>query len=308
MGDLSQLGGGGRANYINSLGLFFSTAPIVTTEDGAVWLKTGVVETDIASYPDATISKYVKTFEYNLVLSNLKMAVRLDGMIWGVLSSSMNIIREYDAITLVATGRTINTTYGITRLGCSQEGQATGYIAALISATNDPVKTYDTVTLSEVDSYNYPNRAGAASLIAVDSNSTKAWFTYSGKMFLDGVEYYGHPTSDISFFYEEGGKMYIASREQGTSGQLNRYRLQAFSIDRANRIFILEETYSLPSARTSVGNSNYLYQHEFTTTSTVSEVIDVVGFAVNQRLYNTDNGYGAIATAHEGLNYYVRIK
>ena len=46
--------GGGSGSEVNDNKYTHSAANLITTESGEVWLKGGVTETDVATYPDAT--------------------------------------------------------------------------------------------------------------------------------------------------------------------------------------------------------------------------------------------------------------
>ena len=85
------IGGGGGGSEINDQKFINSTTNLITTESGEKWLKSGVTETSVASYPDAStvISSIADGSSPFVVTSAPKGIVAIGSDIWILYASSM---------------------------------------------------------------------------------------------------------------------------------------------------------------------------------------------------------------------------
>ena len=84
------LGGAGGGSEINDQKAIYSTANLITTESGEVWLKSGVVSTDTTTYPDATTALTGATYNSNFSLPQMSVPTGLafDGTHFHILQNS----------------------------------------------------------------------------------------------------------------------------------------------------------------------------------------------------------------------------
>ncbi|AHK11574.1 hypothetical protein S140_167 [Shewanella sp. phage 1/40] len=311
--DMRVGAGIGGAYPVNSIRPFFSRDDVITEDNGAMWLMTGVVDTNISSYPEATVSDYIRDTGTDTTLTSQKFMVRLGNFLWVVLTTSPQVIREYDALTLVSTGRVITLTNDIRLLGCSNEGQVTHYLAVqevTVAGTTSVVRVYNTTTLAEVANKSY-NNAGIRMLIQPDTNSTKTWVEFGGSIYLDNILYTGYSTQFANnTLLVVGDTLYKVGIVFGTSGQLSRYIIEKYSIDRVGNTLTLLQTSPVPPQTLYLtGNTTYLYNAlvEGQTIAKVFDLVNVVGLAEKQRLLNSRTTSSQYATPTENANYYVRI-
>jgi hypothetical protein len=85
------LGGAGGGSEINDQKFINSTANLITTESGEKWLKSGVTETSVASYPDAsTVISSIANGSFNFTVTSApKGIVAIGSDIWILYASSM---------------------------------------------------------------------------------------------------------------------------------------------------------------------------------------------------------------------------
>ena len=82
------IGGGG--SEINDQKAIYSTANLITTESGEVWLKSGVVSTDTTTYPDATtaLTGLAYDSDFSLPQMSVPAGIAFDGTHFHILQNN----------------------------------------------------------------------------------------------------------------------------------------------------------------------------------------------------------------------------
>jgi hypothetical protein len=85
------IGGAGGGSEVNDQKFINSTANLITTESGEKWLKSGVTETSLSSYPDAsTVISSIANGSFNFTVTSApKGIVAIGSDIWILYASSM---------------------------------------------------------------------------------------------------------------------------------------------------------------------------------------------------------------------------
>ena len=86
----SLISSGGGGSEINDQKAIYSTANLITTESGEVWLKSGVVSTDTTTYPDATTALTGTTYDSDFSLPQMSAPAGLafDGTHFHILQNN----------------------------------------------------------------------------------------------------------------------------------------------------------------------------------------------------------------------------
>jgi hypothetical protein len=94
-----SLGGGGSASVINEKKEFNSAENLITLADGRVYLKGGVTETNVATYPDATAAfAYTGTsFPVQSQSMNSPQGLAWDGTYFWVVGRNTDLVVKYNA-------------------------------------------------------------------------------------------------------------------------------------------------------------------------------------------------------------------
>ena len=105
---LISSGGGGGSN-VNDIKFTNNTDSLITTESDEVWLKGGVTETDVATYPDAT-SNFAYSGVYIVVgaQGTLPYGATWDGTYFWILNNQT--VYKYSAAAVSYTHLTLPTT------------------------------------------------------------------------------------------------------------------------------------------------------------------------------------------------------
>ena len=96
MSTISSLISSGGGSEVNDIKFITNSANLITTESGEVWLKGGVTETDVATYPDATSSlAYTGTsFSTASQMSAESGIAYVGGYLW-VIGKTNNTVYKY---------------------------------------------------------------------------------------------------------------------------------------------------------------------------------------------------------------------
>ncbi len=94
----SLISSGGGGSEVNDIKFSNSTANLITTESDEVWLKGGVTETDITTYPDATSAfAYSGTSFVITAQENEPRDITWDGTYFWVLGGDGRDVGKYNA-------------------------------------------------------------------------------------------------------------------------------------------------------------------------------------------------------------------
>ena len=103
-----SLGGGGSASVINEVVYLNSTENLITLADGRVYLKGGVAETTIASYPDATTTFGYQGTTFSVSQASQPAGLAYDGSHLFVLDrSSTPAVKKYTTAGAYVTSYTV---------------------------------------------------------------------------------------------------------------------------------------------------------------------------------------------------------
>ena len=158
------ISGGGNASQVNETIDINSTANLITLADGRVYLKGGVTETDVATYPDATAAlAYTGIFwvTYGQVTNEADIAY--DGTYLWVLGSTNNAIYKYSTA-----GDYQNVTFSV----ASQDTDMFGVVIVgtdfyMVGTQNDKVYKYNSAGVFQSD-FSIASQTTTAKGIAFD--------------------------------------------------------------------------------------------------------------------------------------------
>ena len=98
MSTISSLISSGGGSAVNDIKFANSTANLVTTESGEVWLKGGVTETDTTTYPDASTNVAYSGVSFSLSAQTTNArGITWNGSHFFVLNQSANKVYKYTA-------------------------------------------------------------------------------------------------------------------------------------------------------------------------------------------------------------------
>lgn len=164
MSTISSLISSGGGSEVNDIKFITNSANLITTESGEVWLKGGVTETDVATYPDATAAlAYTGIFwvTYSQVTNEADIAY--DGTYLWVLGSANNAIYKYSTA-----GDYQNVTFSV----ASQDTNMFGVVIAgtdfyMVGTQNDKVYKYNSAGVFQSD-FSIASQTTTAKGIAFD--------------------------------------------------------------------------------------------------------------------------------------------
>ena len=91
-----SLGGGGSASQVNEIITLNNTASTVTLADGRVYLKGGVVETNVSAYPLAPSSVQAAGLSFSVAAqATTPSGITWDGTYFWVAGSGTGYINKY---------------------------------------------------------------------------------------------------------------------------------------------------------------------------------------------------------------------
>ena len=240
MSNFKDFIGGGGGSEINDQKFINSTTNLITTESGEKWLKSGVTETSVASYPDAsTVISSIANGSFNFTVTSApKGIVAIGSDIWILYASSMQKFANTGGSALIT----------ISSLGGSEtDARALGYDGThlyVVGGQYNWVAKYTTAGVYTNTSFG-TNPASAPRSAAWDgtyfhisnyANTTVYKFTqagvYSGQSYTvqvsgcflvvaDGHLYAMRPDSTIDKYSTGGSHISVLSPASFISGVTN---------------------------------------------------------------------------------------
>lgn len=100
-------GGGGSASQVNEIVSLNASADTITLDDGRVYLKGGVYETNTSNYPDASAAYQASGIDTSVLANSIisPEAVAWDGTLFWVLNPGNNTINSYNASGVYQSGQ-----------------------------------------------------------------------------------------------------------------------------------------------------------------------------------------------------------
>ena len=134
-----SLGGGGSASQVNETIDINSAENLITLEDGRVYLKGGVTETDVATYPDATTELGYSGVSFSLSAQTIySRGITWDGSHFFVVDRIYNKVYKY-----TAAGVYTGTEYALSISNTPNSITWDGTYFWIVTAGNDAVYKYN---------------------------------------------------------------------------------------------------------------------------------------------------------------------
>ena len=158
-----KLGGAGGGSNVNDVRFITNSANLITTESGEVWLKGGVTETDVATYPDATANLAYTGTTFGVRQSGWENDIAYDGTYLWVLNSYANEIDKYSTA-----GAYQNVTFSV----ASQDTDMFGVVIVgtdfyMVGTQNDKVYKFNSAGVFQSD-FSIASQTTTAKGIAFD--------------------------------------------------------------------------------------------------------------------------------------------
>lgn len=227
-----QLGGGGSASQVNEVVFLKDTANVITLDDGRVYLKGGVYETDLSLYPDATTELVnAENFSFAANMTNAGVdAMCSDG-------THLYLLNQYD-----------NKVYKYTKTGTyvAQYSISAGNGALLaiewdgthfwLSSSNTYIYKYDASFNPDSSNplYNLSSRTGSATIKGITWDGTHFYvldynrnvhkmnsdWSYASVVWgvSGSTNYVNGITSDGTHIYVYSGYQYLSVRKFSNTG------------------------------------------------------------------------------------------
>lgn len=250
----SLISSGGGGSEVNDQKFINSATNLITTESGEKWLKSGVTETSVASYPDAsTVISSIANGSFNFTVTSApKGIVAIGSDIWILYASSMQKFANTGGSALIT----------ISSLGGSEnDARALGYDGTHLYVVGDQsnwVAKYTTAGVYTNTSFQVNGQTTSPRSVAWDgqylhvsnyANATVYKYTqagvYSGQSYgvqtsgcfltvADGYIYALRPDSTIDKFRTGGGFISVLSPSSFVSGELGNASNTGITYDGSN--------------------------------------------------------------------------
>jgi len=285
----SLISSGGGGSEINDQKFINSTANLITTESGEVWLKGGVTETDLTTYPDATATLAYSGFTFSVGAQDGEpQGVTSDGTYLWVIGSNSGAVYKY---SMAGVYQNVSFSVGSQTGGNIDDVMWDGSHFWVVSNSNDAVYKYNASGVYQNVSFSVASQMGVPRGIA--------W---------DGTYFYiVDQTNDRAYKYNAGGtyqnvSFVVADSPQGIAYDGSHLWVISVTTQKLHQYTTAGVATGLEISTASLGSNPSGLGNDGTTLYTTDRIID------NVFKFQDQIGIGSQGGTEYGNQNYTRIK